>query len=196
MAKRECQMLLTIVAFIVGLNPTVRADDSWHVDGAHGTITVRGQLNESSCWLEMRSLQQSVIFNGLATSQFHQPGDHAQTQYVDLYLRDCPGISGYAVDERTGQQSYARGQPFARLMFDAERDENSPQWVRLWGISGLALRLTDVNGRQMRLGSSESPVYLVPGQNILRYGLTPVRTAAPLHAGEFRANVRFTLDYN
>ncbi|WP_368045634.1 fimbrial protein, partial [Escherichia coli] len=61
---------------------------------------------------------------------------------------------------------------------------------------GLALRLLDDAGQDIRLGSRGQPLLLTPGQNSLIYTVRPERTAAMLNPGAYTATVDFRLSYD
>lgn len=80
--------------------------------------------------------------------------------------------------------------------FNAVRDADNPQLVKVQGVSGLGLRLEDEHGREVRLGSRGAPLLLTPGQSALTYRVATERTLAELIAGRYRAVVDFHLSYD
>nr|WP_240494301.1 fimbrial protein [Pantoea sp. 1.19] len=177
--------------------PALARVDNWDVDGANGVIYVHGELHESACRLEMTSSRQEVALGDLATARLSTPGARGASVPFQLRLRDCqqaPPAS--ALDERTGNRLASGQQPAVTVSFNAARDADNPQLVQAHGTSGLGLRLLDVSGRDVRLGSRGIPLWLTRGQNTLNFTVTPERTSAPLKPGYFMAMVNVNLSYD
>ncbi|CAI0927781.1 fimbrial protein [Serratia entomophila] len=183
------------LGMLLMLLPTVQATDNWAVDGASGMLHIRGALTESACRLEMSSARQAVWLGETGTAQLQRPGDRGVPVGFELRLVDCLRSPAATRDERTGGLVWAPNQPAVRVSFDAPADMDNPQLVKAEGASGLALRLLDPNGRDIRLGSHGAPLQLTQGQNALRFRVMPERTLAPLVAGGYQAALFFRLSY-
>ncbi|MBH3093044.1 fimbrial protein [Serratia ureilytica] len=184
--------LTTVLWFL----PTAHAVDNWDVDGANGVLEIRGALTESACRLEMDSARQDVWLGDVATGRLTQLGDRSTPVIVQLRLRDCLRSPAANRDERSGAVSWAADQPAVRVSFSAPADTDNPQLVKLRGVSGLGLRLLDVAGEDVRLGSRGKPLWLTPGSSVLSYSLMAERTAAALSAGSYWALVDFKMSYD
>ncbi|MEN5283227.1 fimbrial protein [Serratia marcescens] len=178
------------------LMPTAKAVDNWAVDGANGVLQVRGALTESACRLEMSSARQDIWLGETGTAQLQMPGDRGVPVAFELRLKDCLRSPAATRDERTGGLAWAPNQPAVTVSFNAVSDMDNPQLVKAQGVSGLALRLQEGGGRDVRLGSRGAPLLLASGQNTLSYTVTPERTRAPLVAGGYQAAVDFRLSYD
>lgn len=165
-------------------------------DEANGVMQVRGVLSESACRLAMNSAWQDIDLGHIATGRLRHVGDSGTPVDVQLYLEDCVAGPARSLDERSGNLRWSPGQPAATISFVAPADADNPQLIRVQGAGGLALRITDKLGRDVRLGSKGADLLLTPGRNQLTYTLTPVRTAAPLKAGAFRAKINVGLSYD
>ena len=181
---------------LLWLLPSANAVDNWEVDGANGVLYVEGALTESACRLEMDSARQDLWLGEVATGRLAQPGDRGTPVAFELRLRDCLLGPAASRDERTGALSWALNQPAVRVAFNAPADADNPQLVKAQGVSGLGLRLLDVHGRDVRLGSRGAPLWLTPGSDTLSYTVAAERTAAALNAGAYRAVVDFALSYD
>jgi type 1 fimbria pilin len=189
-------MVPLVVAMAWGLMPSAYAIDNGNVDGANGVLHVRGALTESACRLEMASARQDVDLGDTGTARLQQPGDRGKPTAVRLQLRDCLRSPANTADPRSGNLLWSTAQPAVSVSFIAPADADSPQLVKVNGVSGLALRLTDALGRDVRLGSRGAPLLLTPGQDALVYSVAPERTRAPLLAGAYSAQVDFRLSYD
>lgn len=168
---------------------------NWDVGGAHGMLYVHGALTESACRLEMSSAWQDIDLKDIGTRRLRDFGASGDPVIFELRLADCldPGIG--LRDLHTGERVATIGQPAVRVSFRGVRDANSPEWVKVKGISGVGLRLQDERGEDARLGERGRPLQLSQGENTLRYSVTPMRTAAPLTAGAYHAVIDFHLSY-
>ncbi|EKF65638.1 type-1 fimbrial protein, A chain [Serratia plymuthica A30] len=189
-------MVPACLCVMLWLMPSAIAANSWQVEGAHGVLHVRGELTESACRLEMASAYQAVQLGNTATAQLAKVGDRGAPVNLQLHLRDC--LRGPAVnrDQRTGNLLWSAHQPAVSVSFIAPADADNPELVKVHGASGLALRISDERGRDIRLGSRGAPLALAVGQNALNYRITPERTRARLLPGAYAAVVDFQLSYD
>lgn len=186
-------LCLTVMLWLL---PSTQAADNWQVDGAHGVLHVRGELTESACRLEMASAYQAVSLGNTATAQLAQAGDRGVPVNVQLHLRDCLRTASNNRDVRTGNLVWSAQQPAVSVSFIAPADADNPALVKVSGAAGLALRITDAHGKDIRLGSRGAPLALAVGQQALNYTVTPERTRAPLVPGAYAAVVDFQLSYD
>ncbi|MBC3218440.1 fimbrial protein [Serratia fonticola] len=176
--------------------PSAQAADTSQVEGTHGVLHLRGELTESACRLEMASAYQTVWLGNASTGLLAKTGDRGTPVNVLLHLRDCLPSPANSRDERSGNLVWSVQEPAVSVRFIAPADADNPQLVLVRGASGLALRITDAQGRDIRLGSRGAPQALAVGQNTLYYRVTPERTHAPLVPGAFAAMVDFQLSYD
>lgn len=178
--------------------PAAQAANGRDSYGTTGVLYVRGTLTESACRLEMDSARQDIRLEDIGTARLSQAGDRSEPVAFSLRLRDClrsvGGVGGR--DERTGSLNWALYQPAVTISFSAPADADNPQLVKLMGVSGIGLRLTDIAGRDARLGGRAAPLMLEQGSNVLTYKVAPERTSAPLRAGAYAATIDFRLNYD
>lgn len=189
-------MVPLCLCVMLWLLPSAMAADNWRVEGAHGVLHVRGELTESACRLEMASAYQAVRLGNIGTAQLVQAGDRGAPVSLQLRLHDCLRTPAANRDEHSGNLLWNAQQPAVAVRFIAPADADNPQLVKVRGASGLALRITDDRGRDIRLGSRGAPLALTEGQNTLNYTVAPERTRAPLMPGAYAAVVDFQLSYD
>lgn len=189
-------MVPACLCVMLWLMPSALAADNGQVEGAHGVLHVRGELTESACRLEMASAYQAVQLGNTATAQLAKAGDRGAPVSVQLQLRDCLRSPAVNRDQRTGNLLWSTQQPAVSVSFIAPADADNPELVKVHGASGLALRISDERGGDIRLGSRGAPLALAVGQNALNYRITPERTRAPLLSGAYAAVVDFRLNYD
>lgn len=170
--------------------------DNWNVDGAHGVLHVHGALTESACRLDMTSARQTIELGEIATGRLLKLGDRGTPVAVSLRLYDCLRSGARHRDLRTGNLVWDLIQPAVSVGFTAPADVDSPSLISVRGASGLALRLTDADHQNVRLGSRGAPLLLIPGQDELIYYVVPERTRGPLVADAYQAYVDFWLNYD
>lgn len=169
------------------------ADDD--VEGAGGVLNITGSLHETPCSLAMTSLYQTVDLGVVSRNELKRPGDQATPMAFQLRLQDCQRTAGSIRSERTGNLVWSAYEPVISVMFTAPADADDPRLVKVQGVTGMGLQLTDPLGRDVQLGSYGEPLFLALGDNALSWKVHPTRTSAPLTNGAFRAVVDFRLNY-
>lgn len=164
-------------------------------DGMSGLLDITGSLHHSPCVLDMTSAYQSVELGSIPRSQLQRPGDQAPPVAFQLRFQDCRRASGSLQDERTGTLVWSAYQPVVAVSFVAPADADDPRLIKVMGVTGLGLRLTDAEGRDVHLGSRGHPLFLAHGSDVLTWHVQPTRTSAALTNGQFIAVVDFRLDY-
>jgi type 1 fimbria pilin len=176
------------------MGPAHAADDE-DVEGMVGMLNILGSMHETPCSLEMASLHQTIDLGPVSASQLQRPGDQATSVACQLLFEDCRRTAGRIASERTGNLTWSAYQPVLSVAFIAPADADDPRLVKVQGITGMGLRLTDSQGRDVQLGSRGEPLFLPLGRNTQTWNVQPTRTPAPLTSGAFRAVVDFRLNY-
>ncbi len=166
------------------------------VEGLNGMLNIIGAMHETPCSLEMASLHQTIDLGSVSTSQLQRPGDQATPVAFQLRFTDCQRTAGSIRSERTGNLAWSAFQPVLSVLFIAPADADDPRLVKVQGITGMGLRLTDAEGRDVQLGSRGEPLFLALGSSTRTWNVQPTRTSAPLTSGAFRAVVDFRLNYD
>lgn len=194
-ARKVIAMLL--VAGTVGLPSVACADpDNWKVEGEHGELHVYGEFVEGACRLDMASQNQEVTLGRIPAQVLSKVGSRSEAIAFVLRLRDCVHVGGNMLDQRTGNHLWDRYQPMVSVTFVAPADADTPELVKVEGITGMGLRMTDSAGRNVRLGQRGAPQFVTPGNDALIYRVQAERTAQALMSGEWRATVGFELNYD
>ncbi|MGX5001279.1 fimbrial protein [Enterobacter hormaechei] len=192
----KCAAVLLIASALGPAMPAFADADSWDVEGEHGELHVYGEFVEGACRLDMVSQNQEIDLGRITTSILQKTGSRGEAQAFILRLRDCVHVGGNMLDLRTGNRYWDSVQPMVSVTFTAPADPDTPELVKVNGVSGLGLRITDSAGRDIRLGQRGVPHFIVPGNGALLYRVQPERTAQDLSSGEWRATVGFELDYD
>jgi type 1 fimbria pilin len=166
------------------------------VDGEHGILHVYGQLVDSPCRLSMASRDQTVDLGMLASGDLISPGARSQPVAFSVQLLGCLVASGHLVDDRSDSTVWGANQPVVSVGFTAPADFSDPSLMKLNGVQGVALRITDSNGDDMRLGSHGVPKLLTPGDNTLTWMLQAERVPGQLVPGSFQAVADFRMSYD
>lgn len=172
------------------------AQNKQSVIGENGSLTVYGSLTESACRLEMESARQDVQLGNLDTAMLQQPGDHGRPVSFQLRLKDCVRGPSHARDTQTGDLTWSTMQPSVSVYFSGVSDDDAPDYIKVRGAGGLALRLMDSRGHLITLSPHATPLLISPGMDQLTYTVTPIRTVAPLRAGAYQASIGFRILYD
>ena len=165
------------------------------IHGMSGVLNVYGSLQNAPCALDMSSAYQDVDLGSVSRSQLQRPGDGATAVAFQLRFVDCQRASGSLQSERTGNLVWSASEPVVSVAFVAPADADDPRLVKVQGVTGMGLLLTDALGRDAALGSRGEPLFLQYGNDTLTWNVQPVRTSAALSNGAFRAAVDFRLVY-
>ncbi len=191
---REKAMKPNLTMVLSGLLLIIPAAHA-QADGMSGLLDITGSLHHSPCVLDMTSAYQTVELGNVSRDQLQRPGDQASPIAFQLRFQDCRRASGSLQDERTGNLVWSAYQPVVSVSFLAPADADDPRLIKVMGVTGLGLRLTDDDGRDVRLGSRGHPLFLAHGSDTLTWHVQPTRTPAVLTNGQFRAVVDFRLNY-
>ncbi|TNV22519.1 type 1 fimbrial protein [Buttiauxella sp. B2] len=175
---------------------TSKPPDNWVVEGAHGEVRIHGLFTEGACRLDATSAYQDIDLGTSSRVVLEHEGDQGIPVPVLLKLRDCIRMQGNGSDMRTGRHTWDPIQPVVTVSFLAPADPDSPELVKVSGVTGLGLRIMDAQHRDIRLGARGIPQFITPGSDELVYYVTLERTLAPLTTGIYRAVVHFMLDYD
>lgn len=195
--KPRSTIAALFIACAMSLPPVACANpDNWDVEGEHGELHIYGEFVEGACRLDMASQNQEVALGRIPTQNLSKVGSRGEAIAFVLRLRDCVHIGGDMLDQRTGNHLWDRYQPMVSVTFTAPADADTPELIKVQGVSGMGLRMTDSTGREIRLGQRGAPQFAVPGNDALIYRVQPERTAQALTSGEWRATVGFELNYD
>lgn len=166
------------------------------VDGEHGLLHVKGELTDSPCRLTMDSMDQTIDLGTLASADLAYPGARSAPVHFTLRLQDCLVASGHIRDARSGGTVYGVNHPVVSVSFTAPADFSDPSLMKLHGVQGIALRMTDSRNHDVRVGSRGVPQLLTPGDNQLGWTVVAERTPEAIVPGPFRATADFRLSYD
>ncbi|XTZ38506.1 fimbrial protein [Salmonella enterica] len=172
------------------------AQGNWSVEGAHGVLNIEGFFAEGACRLDMTSEMQQISLGATPVALLKQAGDQAQPTVFKLKLRDCIRSGGNLIAARSGNMTWDPYEPVVDITFIAATNKESPDLVKVSGVTGMGLRLTDSSHQILRLGERVSPRFITPHSDELVFYVQPVRTSLPLTPGSWQATVRFRLNYD
>lgn len=195
---RKTTLTLGLLAALVSgaLSKTATAVDDWNVDGEHGELRVYGLLLEGACQLDMTSAYQTVSLGPIARHTLAKAGDRGEPVSFRIRLSRCSRTGGNQSDRYTGTSTQDAIQPVVTLSFTGVTLPQAPGLLEATGLSGVGLAVADPLGRPVTPGERGEPLFLTPGDNVLTYTVTPVRTPQTLTTGEFRAVAGFRVSYD
>ncbi|WP_299999182.1 fimbrial protein [uncultured Cedecea sp.] len=162
----------------------------------HGQLYVHGSLTESPCQLTMESMSQLVDVGNLETADFKKIGSQGKPVPFKLELIDCIDAPTALINRRTNTVSWSTDQTGVKVRFVSPAVPFYPELIKLNGIEGIGLQLSDDKGNVLPLGQNSAPQVVGPGQGTLSYYLTPIRVSDSLRPGAYNALVSFELVYD
>ena len=157
---------------------------------------VSGTLLESACFLDPASAYQHLSLGDLSTTRFARLGDQGTPVALHLKLQGCVRSNGGRRESQLGTLVWSAIEPVVELTFNGVTDADTPELIKVVGAGGFGLRLLDIQGNDVRLGSTASAWFVSPGDSQLTYYIRPERTAAPLRPGTFHASLNLRLAYD
>jgi type 1 fimbria pilin len=141
-----------------------------------GTITTYGSVVEDTCSIDTPSLDQTVIMETFSVGHVLRTGT-GPSQPFTIRLVNC---------ERDILSKY-------RVTFNGAADGNN---FDLTGqAEGVALEISDLQGNVARPGIALPEQLPVGDASELEYNLRVIGNTHTLRAGDYRALIRFSLDY-
>lgn len=167
------------------------------VDGLHGDVRVSGSLVSAPCVLAPESQEQEIVVGQATLFSLKQPGEVTVPVPVTVILDDCPG-GPHTLEDRHALRGtqWLSGQSGVRMTLSGVADPDDGRFFRVSGdAGGIALRLSDSDGRLMAPGVAGRAQALYPGRNALTLQAQLWRKPQPLTAGEWNAVVHIDLEY-
>lgn len=166
------------------------------MDGQYGVVYIYGSLSESACRLSMDSVYQAIDLGNTSTADLQKFGSKGTPVKFDIDLLDCVYHDTDIENFRAGTTIWSTTQPAVKVRFLSPTISDNSNIIQVLGAKGLGLQITDAAGQVIPMGVSTSPQLLQLNSDTLTYFVTPVRTAAPLEAGQYHAVVNFELIYD
>ncbi|HEK1094869.1 TPA: type 1 fimbrial protein [Proteus mirabilis] len=164
-------------------------------ENSTGKLYIFGVLTESTCHIEMNSLYQSINMGNISLSKLKKIGDKGDPISFQITLLDCLEIPSLLRDGRNNLIQSAK-QPGVKLRFISNTVPFYPQLIKVSGIDGLGLQISDRSGQVLPLHEDSTPYFLEPGQNQLTFFISPVKTTENIKAGNYNALISFELVYD
>lgn len=178
MAKRT--YLLMASCLLTPLSLQLRGAQAAH-DFGHGRVTMQGAIIDTACALEERD---QVVELGMSTTGEILHSGQGPAREFSLHLVGCS-----LQHVPANKPDWARFQ----VTFDGLRDGTL---FGVTGASGIGVRITDDSGHVAVPGEPMPFQPLHPGQITLNYRLQVMPDHRPLRAGDYRAAIRFKVDYD
>lgn len=171
---------LTLLVLSGGVS-TIQAAPT--ASAGHGTVSMTGAIIDTACAIDIGSRAQVIALSTLPIGQLMREGK-GPAQPFTIRLVNCT-LS--RPDPRLPDW-----QTF-QVTFDGPADGSG---FHIDGAArGVALQITDGEGRIALPGVVQPAQAVKPGTLVLAYNLRLVGNAQRLQPGDYRATVRFKLDY-
>lgn len=159
-------------------------------DQGSGLVTLGGQILDSACALDSGSAYQVIEMDPAPMGRLIREGESEPHEF-SLRLVRCSLMR--ADPSRPGR--YLPDWEHVRVTFDGLTDREGRSFAAIGTSQGVALHITDMNGRESMPGVPMDLTPLSGGGQELRYVLQLVGNDRPMAVGTHRAAVRFRLEY-
>ena len=152
------------------------------IDGVfRGRVNMQGAIIDDACAISVESSEQTIDMETIPLAEIIRDG-MGRSKIFSILLVRCS-------TERSGKGSVKK----FRITFDGERDGE------LFGVngdaSGVALQITDVNGKVAIPGGTMPLEAMDVDNGKLNYTLKLKSNQRALKAGDYFSSIRFKLDY-
>lgn len=179
---------------VVG-NATTSMHDNWQVEGEHGQIMVVGLLSEGACHLELGSALQQIDLGTLSKTELSQPGDETSPVSFSIRLTDCYRSYKDQSIMPGSNELFSYIEPLVTLSFSGVSDHDFPSLLKVNGVSGIALRISDKDRQTVALNQSGRKYFISQKSEEFNYFVSVVRSSASVHYGDFWAVTNFRVNY-
>lgn len=181
---------LTVTGLLVLLISSLSAVAHAQEHQGNGRVTLVGEILDSACALNASSAYQVIDMDPLSMGSLirHHAGE---PRGFSLRLVNCSLTRPDPERPGTNLPDWQH----VRVTFDGVRDIGGRYFAALGTSSGLALRITDWQGRESMPGVPMPLVSLTGDDLELRYSLQLVGNGRPMVVGSHRTALRFRLEY-
>ncbi|WP_226842319.1 fimbrial protein [Enterobacter cloacae complex sp. I2] len=151
-------------------------------DQGHGTVGMQGSIINTPCAIAVNDIDQAVEMGVSTTGELIHDG-LGPAKVFRIHLMGCT---------LKPQQPLGPDWTWFQVTFDGIPDG---ELFSIRGADGIGLRITDLAGNVARPGIPLPSAMLKPEAQVLEYSLRVVGAPHRLVAGDYRATVRFKVDY-
>lgn len=184
---------LTGIPVVVNATPSVH--DNWQVDGEHGEIVVVGLLSEGACHLDLGSALQQIDLGTLSKTELSQPGNETSPVSFSIRLTDCYRSYKDQSIMPGNKELFSYIEPLVTLSFSGVADHDFPSLLKVNGVSGIALRISDKDRQTVALNQAGRKYFISQKNEKFNYFVSVVRTSASVQYGDFWAVTNFRVNY-
>ena len=153
----------------------------------HGELQVKGESIEAPCEVESQEREHSIEFGQVTAQEIISRTGNNLTHFFHIRLTGC------SLQSQAYPGVFYRS---AKIIFNSDKVREDDELIGITGdAKGFGIRLSDSNGKMLRLGEPTTEFYLKEGVNVLNFKATIVPLSNNIVSGEFFATVRFFMDY-
>lgn len=156
----------------------------------NGVVVLGGKIIDSACALAANSAYQVIEMEPVSVGEIIREGG-GEIHPFSLRLVKCS--LRRPAPSRPG--SYLPDWEHVRVTFEGLTDREGRSFAAIGSSQGVALRITDVSGRESIPGVPMDLMQLTGDDQELHYALQLISNGRPLAVGSYRAAVRVRLEY-
>lgn len=159
-------------------------------DQGNGVVTLEGQIIDAACALDTGSAYQVIEMDSMPVGRLVREGEGDPYPF-SLRLVNCS-----LTDSRLAQSAGKLPDwQHVRVTFDGLTDREGRSFAAVGSSQGVALHITDAQGRESIPGVPMSLTPVTGSSQVLHYTLRLVGNERPISVGSHRAAVSFRLEY-
>jgi len=152
-----------------------------------GEVMVKGEIIEAPCEIVYQDREQWIEFGQITAQEIISGSGNSLTHYFHIQLTGC------SLQSQIYPGVFYRS---AKIIFNSDKVREGNDLIGITGdAKGFGIRLSDRDGKRLRLGEPTSAFSLSEGVNTLYFKATIVPLNTNIISGEFYATVRFFMDY-
>lgn len=168
---------------------------NFSVEGLNGKLNVIGYLTEGTCWIDFESENVFIDMGEITSSTFKKVGDRSEPIPFLIKLHGCTSGGAKKKDYLTGNYYWDSLQPIVDVTFFSTLVESDDDTILVKGVHGVGLKISDEKYRDIKMGVSSKPLFLMPGYNEIVYHVQLIKTSNEISKGYFYATSNFVIDY-
>lgn len=151
-------------------------------DHGHGIVDIKGSIIDTPCSIEVNDQNQAIEFGSITTGELIQNGHGPESSFA-IHLINCVLEPSHP---------WEHGWSEFQVTFEGEHDDGL---FGIIGASGIGVRIRDPQGNIALPGVPLPRSRLTLGNHTLNYSLQLLGDHHQLQAGDYRAAIRFKVDY-
>ena len=175
----------------------VFAKEPPEVQGESTQINIIAAVVDAPCSIDLASRQQSIEMQPIGRSTLRKVGSRSAIVWFNIKLHNCIAERAEMADKTALIKSWSAFGPIMAMIFYGPKSIYDPQLFAVTGSAkGIGLRLFDAKEVPISPDIASAAQFLIPGNNVLTYGVAVERTVEKFQEGNYRSVINFMVNYD